>query len=152
MPRPPRLQIAGGTFHVTSRGNRRQSIYHDDLDRKLFLLLRDRVVRRCGWRMLAYCLMTNHFHLLITTPRPTLSVGMHRLNGEYAKCFNERHSFDGHLFERRFESRFVETEEHFFEALRYIAYNPVKAGLCAHPREWPWSSFYGIEESFVFDL
>jgi putative transposase len=151
MPRPPRFQIAGGTYHVTSRGNRHQSIYHDDLDRKLFLLLHDRVVRRCGWRMLAYCLMTTHFHLLITTRAPNLSVGMHHLNGEYAKYFNERHSFEGHLFERRFGSRFVETEEHFVEALRYIAFNPVKAGLCAHPREWRWSSFYGIEESFVFE-
>ena len=101
--------------------------------------------------MLAYCLMTNHFHLLITTPAPNLSVGMHHLNGEYAKYFNERHSFDGHLFERRFESRLVESEEYFADALCYIAFNPVKAGLCAHPREWRWSSFFGVEDSFVFD-
>jgi putative transposase len=151
MPRPPRLQIAGGTFHITSRGNRRQSIYHDDLDRKLFLILRDRVIRRFGWNMQAWCLMTNHFHLLITTPAPNLSAGMHLLNGEYAKYFNERHSCDGHLFERRFGSRFVDTEEYLADVLRYIAFNPVEAGLCAHPREWRWSSFFGVEDSFVFE-
>lgn len=145
------MQIAGATYHLTSRGNRRQSIYHDDHDRRQFLALRDQVVRRCEWRTLAYCLMTNHFHLLIETPAPNLSLGMHRLNGEYAKYFNERHSVDGHLFDRRFESRLIDTEEYLADALRYIAFNPVKAGLCAHPRDWPWSSFYRVERSFLFD-
>jgi putative transposase len=135
---------------VTSRGNRRQSIYHDDDDRLQFLGLRDYVVRRFGWRLRAWCLLTNHFHLLIDTPSPNLSAGMHRLNGVYAMYFNERHGFDGHLFDRRFGSRVVETEEHLMEALRYIAFNPVEAGLCSHPREWRWSSFFEIESSFVF--
>lgn len=151
MSRPHRLQIAGGTYHVTSRGNRRQSIYHDDHDRRMFLALRNQVVRRCGWRELAYCLMTNHFHLLIETPAPNLSLGMHRLNGEYARYFNERHSVDGHLFDRRFGSRLIETEEYLADALRYIASNPVEAGLCAHPRDWRWSSFYGVARNFEFD-
>jgi len=151
MARPHREQIAGGTFHVTSRGNRRQSIYHDDDDRRQFLILRDRVVRLCAWRVLAYCLMTNHFHLLIETPAPNLSAGMHRLNSSYAKYFNEHHSVDGHLFDRRFGSRLVETEEHLNDALRYIAFNPVEAGLCAHPREWRWSSFFGVDHSFLFE-
>src|SRR6266571_938409 len=74
MGRPHRVQIAGGTYHVTSRGNRHQSIYHDDDDRKLFLALRNQVVQKCGWRTLAHCLLTNHFHLLIETPAPNLSV------------------------------------------------------------------------------
>ena len=151
MARPHREQIAGGMFHVTSRGNRRQSIYHDDDDRRQFLVLRDRVVRLCGWRMLAYCLMTNHFHLLIETRAPNLSAGMHRLNSAYAKYFNERHSVDGHLFDRRFGSRLVETDEHLDEALRYIAFNPVRAGLCADPREWRWSSFFDVGDSFLFE-
>ena len=151
MARPHREQIAGGMFHVTSRGNRRQSIYHDDDDRRQFLILRDRVVRLCAWRVLAYCLMTNHFHLLIETPAPNLSAGMHRLNSSYAKYFNERYSVDGHLFDRRFGSRLVETEEHLNDALRYIAFNPVEAGLCAHPREWRWSSFFGVDHSFLFE-
>lgn len=150
MPRPPRLQVAGGTYHITSRGNRHQSIYHDDDDRRQFLILRDRIARRCGWRMLAFCLLTNHFHLLIETSIPNLSAGMHQLNGGYAKYFNERHTFDGHLFERRFGSRLVETDEHLEEALRYIAFNPVEAGLCTYPWEWRWSSFYGRTKDYAF--
>jgi REP-associated tyrosine transposase len=151
VPRPPRLQIAGGTYHLTSRGNRRQSIFHDDDDRLQFLGLRDNVIRRCGWRLREWCLMTNHFHLLVYTPAPNLSAGMHRLNSVYANYFNQRHGFDGHLFDRRFGSRLVETEEHFLEVMRYIAFNPVEAGLCSHPSDWRWSSFYGVERSFVFD-
>jgi len=96
--------------------------------------------------------MTNHFHLLFDTPRADLSNGMHRLNSVYATYFNERHGFDGHLFDRRFGSRLVETEEHLIDASRYIAFNPVRAGLCGHPREWRWSSFYRVESSFAFDV
>ena len=143
MPRPPRIQLAGGTYHVTSRGNRRQAIFHDDHDRRWFLALRQRVVDRYGWQVLAYSLMTNHFHLLVETPEPTLSVGMQRLKSGYAGYFNERHSLVGHLFQQRFDSRLIESEKHFNKTLNYIALNPVKAGLCVHPAEWPWSSFYG---------
>jgi REP element-mobilizing transposase RayT len=99
-----------------------------------------------------HCLLTNHFHLLFETPKPNLSDGMHRLNHIYAMYFNGRYGFDGHLFDKRFGSRLVETEQHWLKARRYIAFNPVKAGLCAHPRDWPWSSFYGVESSFVFDV
>jgi REP-associated tyrosine transposase len=148
--RPHRIQVPGGTYHVTSRGNRLQSIFHDDFDRRIFLALRDRVIGRCEWQLHAYCLMTNHFHLLIKTPNPNLSAGMQRLKSDYATYFNGRYSFEGHLFQQRFGSRLIETEEHFADTLRYIAFNPVKAGLCAHPADWPWSSFYGARE-FVFD-
>src|SRR4051812_38919988 len=136
MARPPRLEVAGGTFHVTARGNRRQSIYSDDDDRRVFLILTGRVLQRCGWRLIAYCLMTNHFHLLVETPVPNLSAGMHQLNGGYARYFNERHSFDGHLFDRRFGSRLIETSEDLGAVQTYIAFNPVQAGLCEHPWEW----------------
>jgi putative transposase len=146
MARPPRIQVPGGIYHVTSRGNRLQPIYHDDFDRRFFLALRDRVIRRCEWRLHAYCLMTNHFHLLVETPIPNLSTGMQRLKGDYADYFNGRYSFEGHLFQQRFGSRLLETEEYFSDALRYIAMNPVKAGLCEHPADWPWSSFYGATE------
>ncbi len=150
MPRPPRIQIAGGTYHVTSRGNRRQTIYFDDDDRRWFSMLRYRVIQRCGWRLHAYCLMSNHFHLLVETPEPNLSFGMQRLKSEYAAYFNERHSFVGHLFQQRFDSRLIETERHYEKTLRYIALNPVKAGLCDHPAEWPWSSFHGAVD-FQYD-
>ena len=138
-------------FHITSRGNRRQAIYRDDLDRELFLRLFRGVTRRQRWKSLAYCLMTNHFHLVIETPTESLSKGMHQLNGVYARKFNERHILDGHLFESRFRSTSVESEEHFEEVLRYIALNPVRAGLCEHPSDWPWSSFQGVGRHFHFD-
>jgi putative transposase len=150
MPRPLRIQVAGGTYHVTSRGNRRQAIYFDDDDRRWFSMLRHRVIQRCGWRLHAYCLMSNHFHLLVETPEPNLSFGMQRLKSDYAGYFNERHSLVGHLFQQRFDSRLIETEKHFEKTLRYIALNPVKAGLCDHPAEWPWSSFYGVVD-FQYD-
>jgi putative transposase len=150
MARPLRIQIAGGTYHVTSRGNRRQAIYQDDDDRRQFLAFHDRVVRRYGWIVHAYCLMTNHFHLLVETPEPNLSAGMQRLKSEYAAYFNERFGHVGHLFQQRFGSSFIEGDEYFAEALRYIALNPVKAGLCDHPAAWPWSSFFG-QANLLFD-
>jgi len=150
MARAPRVQFAGGVYHVTARGNRRQAIYQDDDDRRRFLRIHDRVVRRYGWRIHAYCLMTNHFHLLIETPEANLSRGMQRLNSEYATYYNTRFALVGHLFQQRFVSRIIESEMYFHEVLRYIAFNPVRAGLCEHPAEWPWSSFHGAQV-FRFD-
>jgi len=112
--------------------------------------MHDRVVRRCRWRVHAYCLMTNHFHLLIETPKPNLSSGMQRLKSDYAAYFNDRHSFVGHLFQQRFGSRLIETERHLEKALRYIAFNPVVAGLCKRPSDWRWSSFFGADD-LIFD-
>ena len=151
MPRPPRFQPAGGTFHVTTRGNRGQSICLDDHDRFLFLRLLDRVVEDSGWSRFAWCLLTNHFHLIVRTPTESLASGMQRLNGNYARRFNERHSFHGHLFERRYDARFIDSERQFENAVRYVAFNPVKAGLCESPADWPWCSFSGIARRYVFD-
>ena len=109
-------------YHVTSRGNRRQPIFQDDDDRRCFLALRDRVVRRYGWRQHAFCLMTNHFHLLVQTPQPNLSQGMQRLNSGYAGYFNERFGLVGHLFEQRFASRLIETDEYFAEARKLVTF------------------------------
>jgi putative transposase len=138
-------------FHVTARGNRRQAIYRDDLDRELFLRLFNRVVRLRTWRHVAYCLMTNHFHLVIETEGESLSTGMHQLNGGYARKFNDRHTLDGHLFEGRFRSTVIETEDQLEDTLRYVALNPVRAGLCKHPSDWPWSSFRGVGRQYLFD-
>src|SRR5262249_24281953 len=93
--RPPRLQAAGGAFHITAGGNRRQPIFNDDRDRERFLRLLTDVIRRSGWRCHAFCLMPNHYHLLIETPEPNLSTGMYRLNGSYAQWFNRRLGLDG---------------------------------------------------------
>ena len=143
MPRPPRLQAAGGIFHITIRGVRRHDIFLDDRDRELFLVLLEHLIRTRGWICHAYCLMPNHFHLVIETPNEDLSAGMHWLNFRYAQWFNERHGYEGHVFDRRFHSVLVESQLHLLELARYVVLNPVRAGFCAHPHEWHWSS-YGV--------
>jgi REP element-mobilizing transposase RayT len=136
-----RLQVAGGVFHVVTRGNRRQLIYLDAIDREFFLRLLTLAIARYGWTCHAYCLMGNHYHLLIETREETLSVGMQWLNGAYAQYFNGRHGYDGHLFQGRFWSELVESNVHLIELSRYIVLNPVRAGLCASAGEWEWSSY-----------
>ena len=141
MPRPPRVDAPGAIHHLTSRGVRRERIFVDDTDREHFLRLVARAVARCEWICHAYCLMTNHYHLLVETPRPTLSVGMQSLNSRYAEWFNFVHALEGHVFERRFRNVLVESDWHLLELARYVVLNPVRAGLCAHPSEWRWSSY-----------
>lgn len=98
-------------------------------------------IRRFGWRCSGYCLMTNHYHLLLRTPKPNISEGMRHLNAGYARWFNRRHGYEGHLFQRRFHSVLVESDWHLLEAGRYVVLNPVRAGLVGHPRDWEWSSY-----------
>jgi REP element-mobilizing transposase RayT len=141
MPRPPRVQAAGAIYHVTTRGNRKQDIFIDTDDRARFLQLVQQAVDRLGWLCHAYCLMTNHYHLLVQTREADISQGMHRLNGVYANWFNWRHEFTGHLFERRFHDEVVEGQAHLLELTRYIVLNPVRAGLKNHAGEWFWSSY-----------
>lgn len=141
MPRPYRHQAAGAFFHLTTRGNDRQAIYADAYDRQRFLVLTAKAVAEFEWRCLAYCLMGNHYHLLIQTLEPTLSAGMQWLNGGYARSFNLRHRRQDHVFGRRFHSEFVEDESHLFSLIRYVPRNPLRAGLCARPEDWPWSSY-----------
>jgi putative transposase len=140
MPRPSRINVADGTYHVTSRGNRGGEIYLDDRDRHWFLLLLDAVAVRLGWRCHAYCLMTNHYHLVVETPRANLSERMHRLNGRYARWFNFCHELEGHLFQERFHAVLVQSDAHLLELSRYLSLNPVRAGLCPAPSAWAWSS------------
>jgi REP-associated tyrosine transposase len=144
MPRSARNHLAGGIFHVTSRGNRAAAIYVDDHCRRRFLALLTITIARADWKCLSYCLMTNHFHLALGMEKPTLSAGMHWLNGCYAQWFNGRHGFKGHLFEDRFHSERIETESHLLEVTRYLPLNPVRAGICDHPGEWPWSSYRAV--------
>lgn len=141
MPRPLRVQFAGGVFHVTARGNRKADIFRDDSDRRLFLRILDATIARCRWRCHVFCLMPNHVHVVIETPEPNLSSGMQRLNGMYGQCFNHRHDLSGHLFQGRFHSKLVESNWHLLELSRYVVLNPVRAGLCARPEDWPWSSY-----------
>lgn len=125
---------------MTTRGNGGIEIFADDIDRLRFLAVLRAEFARAGWRCLAWCLMDNHYHLLIETPQANLADGMRRINGGYAAMFNRRHGAKGHLFGDRYHSVHVIRDEHLLEAARYIACNPVRAGLCRRPEEWEWSS------------
>jgi REP element-mobilizing transposase RayT len=139
--RPLRLEHPGAVWHVTSRGNEKREVFRDDADRERWLGLLGKVVVLCAWRLHAYVLMGNHYHLLVETPVPSLSRGMRHLNGVYTQAFNRRHERVGHLFQGRFKSILVEKESHLLELLRYVVLNPVRAGLVRAPQEWPWSSY-----------
>lgn len=141
MPRPLRVVVPGTFYHVFTRGNRKGDIVADDADRVSFLRIVADVAARRYWCCISYCLMTNHYHLLLETPHNDLSAGMHDLNGRYAQAFNRRHSFSGHVFEQRFAAIAAESDWHLLELCRYVVLNPVRAGLCTHPAEWPWSSY-----------
>jgi REP-associated tyrosine transposase len=141
MPRRPRTLEPHAIYHVTARGNRRSPIFMDDGDRAFFMRLLRQTALRYGWRCLAYCLLTNHYHLLFWTAAEALPAGMRRLNAVHAMTFNERHGLEGHLFQDRYGSKLVQGQEHLLEAYRYIALNPVRAGMCRRPEEWPWSSY-----------
>lgn len=140
MARPPRLEIANGIYHVVARGNERTAIFWDDKDRARFLELLSAVRERYRWRILAYCLMGNHYHLLAQTPEPNLARGMRQLNGVYAQAFNRCHGRVGHLLQGRYGARLVQEDGHLLAAVRYIVRNPVRAGLCTSPGGWRFSS------------
>lgn len=141
MARLRRILFAGAIYHVTTRGVRRQPIFVDDLDRTRFLELLAEVVERFGWICHGYCLMDNHYHLVIETPEANLSAGMHRLNGLYAQRFNRRHNLEGHVFERRYHSELVTSNAHLLELSRYVPLNPMRAGICRDAAGYRWSSF-----------
>lgn len=140
MPRPFRLQIPGGLYHVTARSNLRRLAFQDNREREQFLAVLQDGVTRCGWSCRSYCLLSTHYHLMIATPHPDISAGMQYLNGRYAQWANWNRDERSHVFEGRFQSVLVETESHRLEAHRYIALNPVRAGLVRDPEHWPWSS------------
>jgi REP element-mobilizing transposase RayT len=141
MARPLRIEFPGAVYHVTSRGNARQNIVRSDGDRAQFLALLAHVSDRFGWLCHAYCLMDNHYHLLIETPTPNLSQGMRQLNGRYTQVYNRAHRRVGHLFQGRFTAILVEKDAHLLELCRYVVLNPIRAKMVTHPRAWPWSSY-----------
>jgi putative transposase len=141
MARPLRIEYPGAVYHVTSRGNAGQAIFRDDEDRKTFLSTLDSVALRQGWLCHAYCLMNNHYHLLLETPAPTLSAGMRQLNGLYTQRFNRRHGQKGHVLQGRFKSILVDRDPYLLELVRYVVLNPVRAGAVKHPGDWEWSSY-----------
>lgn len=139
MARPPRDQSAG-ILHLIWRGNRRQRIFEDDIDRERYLELLADTCRRCSSRILAYCLMTNHVHLMASVKEGTVSRAMQWLGGRYAQAYNVRHGFDGHLFQGRFRSERVGDDAYGLGLVRYIDLNPERAGVVGDARRWRWSS------------
>ena len=142
--RPHREEVEGGIVHAFARGNAKQPIYFDDADREAYLRILGLVIKKRRWRCLAYCLMDNHVHLLLETPEANLAAGMQSLHGVYAQTFNERHDRVGHLFQGRYGSVRITTDSHLWTTVRYIALNPVAAGLSTRPAEWKWSSYCAL--------
>jgi len=141
MARPLRLEFTGALYHVSSRGDRREPIYEDDEDRRRFLATLGEVVGQMHWVCYAYCLMSNHYHLLIETPDGNLAKGMRQLNGIYTQASNRRHKRVGHLFQGRYQAILVEGDVYLLELIRYVVLNPVRAGMVPHAGDWLWSSY-----------
>jgi len=133
--------VAGETYHAFTRGSNKLPIFFEPLDLTVFLLQLGRVVANYGWVLYSYCLMPNHYHLLVRVPDGGLSEGMRDLNGGFSRRMSKRHSRVAHLFQNRFGHNWIADEQAFLTAARYVVRNPVEAGLCEHVVDWPWSSF-----------
>jgi putative transposase len=154
MTRQQRDQYEGAIYHIRAIGNLKQSIFLDDGDQIIFLKTLRAVVRRYDWLCHAYCLMDNHYHILLQTPSANLAKGMRDLNCFYANTFNFKHARLGHLFDGRYRSKLIEDEPYLLILARYIVLNPVAAGLVADPGDWRWSSYCatcgtGPQEEFL---
>ena len=139
VPRRPRHFLGDGTYHITARGVARSAIFLDDDDYRTFLVLFREAAGRFEWKTLAFCLMPNHYHLVVATTREKLSAGMHRLNFLYAQRFNKRYKRPGHLFQNRFDARVIEGDRHARAVCGYVVNNPVRARFCRDRSHWPWS-------------
>lgn len=141
MARPLRIQYPGALYHITARGNAKQTIFFDDRDRRVFLQELEKVLRMDNWRCHAHCLMGNHYHLLIETCEPNLAHGMRQLNGLYTQRFHAHHGTVGHILQGRYKAFLIEKETYLQEVARYIVLNPVRARMVKNPSEYAWSSY-----------
>jgi REP element-mobilizing transposase RayT len=141
MSRPLRIEYAGAFYHVTSRGNERKAVYRSTPDREKFLFYLESATERYRAVIHVYCLMNNHYHLLLETPLGNLSQIMHHINGAYTTYFNTKHTRSGHLFQGRYKATLIDADEYASEVSRYIHLNPVRTGLVEIPEEYRWSSF-----------
>ena len=144
MARPLRIEYSGALYHVTSRGNDLGDIFLNDSDRNIWLQLFADVCMRYKWLCHSYCLMTNHYHIVIETTDANLSKGMRHLNGVYTQKFNYHHNHVGHVFQGRYKAILVEKESYLLELCRYVILNPVRAGMTKFPDEWAWTSYSAI--------
>ncbi len=141
MSRPLRLELAGGLYHVTSRGDGREDVYLSNADRLAWLDVFGQVCKRFNWVCHAWCQMTNHYHLLIETPEANLAQGMRQLNGVYTQRFNRSHTRVGHVFQGRYKAILVERDSYLLELARYVVLNPLRARMVVRLEDWPWSSY-----------
>ncbi len=141
MTRLPRNELEPWTAHVWARGVEKRWIFGDDEDRQLYLRLLIGVARTLKWRVLAYCLMHNHIHLVIETTEPNLGKGIQLVHGRYAQLFNIKYGRVGHLFQERYGSRPLLDDVGLATVVAYVAANPVAAKLCDQPEDYPWSSY-----------
>ena len=149
MANKPRVLFEDATYHITSRGNNRQTLFHDSFNFLFFLGFLSCSVYEYGWLCFSYCLMTNHYHLVIQTPQPNLSEGMHKLHSRYSHYYRNKYPFTGKLFEGRYDTQNISDDAYALESIRYDLINPVRAGLVKHPKDWSWSSYKetaGLEE------
>src|SRR5512142_501269 len=150
MARPLRIEVPDGSYHVWNRGVNRADIVFDDRDREYFLILLQEVIRRFGWIIHQFVLMTNHFHLVLTTPDPTLSRGMKWLEQKFVEHINGRYDRCGPLYQGRFKAQLVQGGSHLLTVLRYVALNSVRARMVDRPEQYRWSSYRwlaGFEEA-----
>ena len=141
MARRPRILYPGAVYHVGARGNRKTTIFEDDVDRSLFMELVEELHESYAIRFYAVCQMGTHYHLVLETPRPNLSAAMRQLNGKFAQLTNARHQRSGHLFGGPYSASLIERDRYLRRAVRYTLRNPVKAGLVNDPSDWRWSTY-----------
>ena len=144
MSRPLRIELAGGIYHVTSRGDRREDIFLDDDDRRVWLDIFGVACRRFNWVCHAWCQMGNHYHVVVETAEGNLAQGMRQVNGVYTQAFNRHHQRVGHVFQGRYRAVMVERDSYLLELIRYVVLNPVRAGLVDEAGDWPWSSYLAM--------
>jgi REP element-mobilizing transposase RayT len=142
--RPHRPIGEGTAYHIVGKGNNDGFIFENNVERREFLSILEGVVRTRGWEMFAYCVMGNHYHLAFLTPEANLSDGMRDLMGHYARWRNATRGRKGHAFGSRYHSTLIESDSHLLAVVRYIAVNPVQAGLAPHAGEWPWGSYHSL--------
>ncbi len=141
MARPLRIEYPGALYHVTSRGNAKNPIFVNEKDKGSFLDILYAAAKKYHLVCHAYCLMHNHYHLLIETPEANLSKGIRQLNGVYTQRFNKRHRRTGHVFEGRYKATLVDKDSYLLEVARYIVLNPVRARMTDDPRQYRFSSY-----------
>lgn len=155
MARKNRKWFPGAIYHIMARGNYRQNIFKDDEDFKVFLVLMQDAKTKYGFKLHAYCLMTNHYHLLLETEQTEIWKIMKRINQIYAAYYNEKYRLTGHLFQGRYKSCLVENDSYFLQTSRYIHLNPVKAKMVPRAEAYPWSSYstlIGMKQEMIVEV